>query len=75
MTNKLKIFNGRIITPFRVIPRGSVLIVDGKIAKIAEGDIEEPVADEIDAQGKFISPGFIDIHVHGGEGTILWMAM
>jgi N-acetylglucosamine-6-phosphate deacetylase len=68
MTSKLKIFNGRIITPFRVISRGSVLVADGKIAKIAEGDIEEPGADEIDAGGKFISPGFIDIHVHGGGG-------
>ncbi len=31
-------------------------------------DIESGNAIEIDAQGNYISPGFIDIHVHGGGG-------
>lgn len=64
----LKIYNGRIITPYRIISPGSVLIRDGKIAALSEGNLVATDATEIDAHGKFIAPGFIDIHVHGGGG-------
>lgn len=65
---KLKIHNGRVITPTRVIPGGTVLVENGEITAIAEGDLEVEGATTIDACGKYISPGFIDIHVHGGGG-------
>lgn len=65
---KLKITNGKIITPFRIIPKGTVLIQGNKIVAVAEGDIESGEAIEIDAGGLYVSPGFIDIHVHGGGG-------
>lgn len=65
---KIKIYNGQIVTPHRVIPRGTVLITDGLITAVAEGDLEVSDAFEIDVNGKFVSPGFIDIHVHGGGG-------
>jgi N-acetylglucosamine-6-phosphate deacetylase len=64
----LKIFNGRIITPNRIIDGGVVLISNGKIIAVSENNIEAPEAIAIDARGKYISPGFIDIHVHGGAG-------
>ena len=69
-TNKslVKINNGNLITPFRIIPNGSVLVKDGLIAEVAEHDMEIPDAAVIDAGGRYISPGFIDIHVHGGGG-------
>ncbi len=68
MQKYLKIYNGNIITPYRIIKSGSVLISEGKIIAVGERDIDAPEADIIDAQGKYISPGFIDIHVHGGGG-------
>ena len=68
MNGILKIFNGQIVTPNRIIHNGTVVIRDGKINEIAEGDLDIPDAEEIDAQGLYISPGFIDIHVHGGGG-------
>lgn len=64
----IKIFNARVITPFRIIPQGTVLISDGIISAVAEGNIVSTDAIEIDARGKFVAPGFIDIHVHGGGG-------
>ncbi|MGV8134695.1 MAG: N-acetylglucosamine-6-phosphate deacetylase [Mangrovibacterium sp.] len=64
----IKIVNGQVITPYRLIPNGSVLIEDGKIAAVQEGPIAVETALEIDVQGKYIAPGFIDIHVHGGGG-------
>lgn len=68
MNEKIKIFNGKILTPFRVIRNGTVVVNDGKIIDVREGDFDVPGAIEIDAKGKYISPGFIDIHVHGGGG-------
>ncbi len=63
-----KIINGRIITPYRIINGGCILITGDKITAVSEYDIEAPGAMVIDAVGKYISPGFIDIHVHGGGG-------
>jgi len=67
MEKILKIYNGKILTPYRIIS-GTVVVVDGKIKEVAEGNIDVPGAVEIDAKGNYIAPGFIDIHVHGGGG-------
>ena len=65
---KTIIKNGRLITPDGIID-GYILYEDGKIAKIGTGD-SMPQADEvIDAQGRYVSPGFIDIHTHGAGGA------
>ena len=64
----IKIFNGKIITPFRIIPQGSVLISGGVITAVSAGNMVVADAIEIDAKGKYVSPGFIDIHIHGGGG-------
>ena len=66
--HRIKIYNGRIITPYRIIPRGTVLITDGILTVVKEGDIEVADAMEINAEGNYIAPGFIDIHIHGGGG-------
>lgn len=65
---KLKICNGNIITPYRIIPNGTVIVSGGIITAVAQGNIEVEDAYEIDAKGQYIAPGFIDIHVHGGGG-------
>ena len=64
----IKIYNGKLILSDKIITNGSVLISNGKIEAVQEGEIESSDALEIDAKGLFISPGFIDIHVHGGGG-------
>ncbi|MEY2490140.1 MAG: hypothetical protein QOC70_2082 [Verrucomicrobiota bacterium] len=53
----------------KVIESGSVLIKQGKIAEIYEGappDAKILNADAIEAAGKTILPGLIDVHVHLG---------
>lgn len=64
----LKIYNGTVLTPQRTIKEGCVIIADGIIAEVSDKNIEVPGAVEIDARGKYIAPGFIDMHVHGGGG-------
>jgi N-acyl-D-amino-acid deacylase len=49
-----------------------VAVKDGKIAKIGEvGEISEPASKEIDATGKLVTPGWVDIHTHY-DGQATW---
>jgi len=66
MANELLIKNGLVIDPANKVNRKcDVLIVDGKIAEV--GKIKKPVETVIDATGKLVTPGLIDIHVHFRE--------
>jgi N-acetylglucosamine-6-phosphate deacetylase len=65
---RIKVVNGKIITPQRIIHDGTIIITDDKITEVGERRIEVDNAVEIDARGNYIAPGFIDIHVHGGGG-------
>lgn len=61
--------NGNIILPTRILPNGWIEITGTKITAIGSGNCPAKADCEIiDAQGRYISPGFIDIHVHGGGG-------
>jgi len=65
----LLIQNGTLILPDQLMEGGAVLCERGKITAVGK-DIAEPKnAIVIDAKGGYISPGFIDIHVHGGAGA------
>lgn len=65
---RIKIQNGTILTPYRAIPNGTLVVENGTILGVHQGDVEVPEATVIDASGLFVAPGFIDIHVHGGGG-------
>ena len=69
MSYRIKIFNGQIIHQNRIQSGGCLLIENGKIVDVADSDVDFPDAEIVDAQGNFISPGFIDIHIHGGGGS------
>ena len=60
--------NARIFTgDGKVIENGAVLVKDGKIAEVYDGNIPDPKAvnaETIEAAGKAILPGLIDTHVH-----------
>lgn len=47
------------------IEEGSVLIKDGKIKQINPELVDNEV---FDAEGLYLSPGFIDVHIHGAAG-------
>lgn len=56
--------NGRVIDPdTKRDGKFDVLIDDGKIKKV-DGQIEETADEVIDAEGCYIMPGLIDMHVH-----------
>ena len=66
-----KIANGRVVCEDTVAENAAVYFSDGKILGVfEEGDPFAPTADHIiDAKGRYVSPGFIDIHTHGGGGA------
>ena len=55
---RIKIFNGRIITEDRILQRGSLLITGDTISAVTEDKISFDDVDEIDAKGNYISPGY-----------------
>lgn len=64
---KTAIINGKVITPHRILENTHILMENGKITAMVKGEV--PEADSyIDAEGNYVSPGFIDMHVHGGGG-------
>jgi N-acetylglucosamine-6-phosphate deacetylase len=67
-SQKIKIYNGKIITPSAIINDGCVLITGDTITEAGAKNIDVNDVIEIDAKGKYVSPGFIDTHVHGGGG-------
>lgn len=60
-----KITNGKLILPDGICEK-NLYTEDGIIKKITEENL--PFDEEYDAKGNYVSPGFIDIHVHGGNG-------
>lgn len=72
MSGKITITNAKIVTEQGVIENGTIVLNGGSIESIsasayAGGDVET-----IDAQGGWVLPGFVDVHVHGGYGAD-WM--
>jgi N-acetylglucosamine-6-phosphate deacetylase len=61
--------NARIVLPEQVISNGFLEIADGRIVKVAEGEPSSSTSELVyDAHKATITPGFIDLHVHGGNG-------
>ena len=60
--------NAQILTPDGWMPCGAISFANGRITSIQEEIPHDPSANIIDAQGAYVVPGFIDMHVHGGGG-------
>lgn len=60
----LTIKNGRLISPVNGLhgDAGDIVVKDGRIAEV--GSDLEAQGEVIDAKGRYVTPGFIDIHTH-----------
>jgi dihydroorotase len=73
MKDAILIRRGRLVDPKNGLNgTRDLLIRDGKIAEISEKALSYSGAEIIEAQGRYLFPGFIDLHVHlrepGEEG-------
>ena len=62
--------NAKIVLENGIIWDGVLLTKDDKIVAVGKrGEVDVPAdAERIDANGAYVGPGFVDIHVHGGNG-------
>ncbi len=65
-TEDVVLTGGRVVTPDGVLEGGWVRIADGTISELGTGPAPEEPAVEV--TGRWIVPGFVDIHCHGGGG-------
>ena len=63
--------NVKIVTPFRIIENGSVVVSGKKISALGGvEDVNIPSSmKSYDMNGMILTPGFIDVLVHGGGGA------
>ena len=66
----IAIKNAKIVLETGIIWDGVLLIEGDRIKAVGKaGEISIPAdAEVLDAEGKYVGPGFVDIHVHGGNG-------
>ena len=64
------IHNAKVVLETGILWDGVVLLEGDRIVAAGERrDVEIPAGCEmIDAEGAYVGPGFVDIHVHGGNG-------
>ena len=70
MLNKnITLKNANVVTPDGVVSKGIIDVENGRIKQIRkESDSKSDDKNAIDLKGKYVFPGFIDLHVHGGGG-------
>jgi N-acyl-D-aspartate/D-glutamate deacylase len=67
----LIIRGGKIVDGTGAVPyEGDVAVMDGRIAAV-EPSVAGEAAREIDATGRVVTPGFVDIHTHY-DGQVTW---
>ena len=67
-TPALVFVNGTVILPDRLLRGATVECAGGRIRRIGRGRPPRG-ATVVDAAGGYVSPGFVDLHVHGGDGA------
>jgi len=63
--------NGTVVLEDGLLADGMITARDGRIEYVGPRREERipPGAERVDAEGLYLGPGFIDIHVHGGGGS------
>lgn len=64
----LTISNAQVLLPDCSFTCGGVVCDQGRIMEVFRGGPPHSGGERIDAQGLYLTPGLIDLHVHGGGG-------
>ncbi|MCL6601050.1 MAG: N-acetylglucosamine-6-phosphate deacetylase [Alicyclobacillus macrosporangiidus] len=67
----LWLHGGRVVRPSGVIEGGWVKVEGGRVCEMGDGPLpaEAAGAEVVDFRGGWLVPGFVDLHVHGGDGA------
>lgn len=71
---RMALVGGTVILPDHTLENAFLICRDGFIEQVGRVDeaphhVLQQDSEVIDATGRYISPGFVDIHVHGGAGA------
>jgi N-acetylglucosamine-6-phosphate deacetylase len=61
--------NGFIVLPDRLLQGQALYVADGLISAICAPDELPSDVERVDVEGRLITPGLVDIHIHGAEGA------
>jgi N-acetylglucosamine-6-phosphate deacetylase len=62
--------NGTVVLADGLLPNGEVFTIDDRIQYVGPADMRTPSGlTEVDLDGGFLLPGFVDLHIHGGGGA------
>jgi N-acetylglucosamine-6-phosphate deacetylase len=65
---ELALVNGRIVLPDEIVEGRALVIAGGEISGIVEPETLAASVERFDVGGCYITPGLIDIHIHGARG-------
>jgi N-acetylglucosamine-6-phosphate deacetylase len=82
MHRPICITGGKLVLEESVLEDGAVVLMEGRIAYAGPADLVPPAIappggeavpfsewERYDAQGAWVFPGFVDVHIHGGGGA------
>lgn len=69
MSKKIKIINGKIVTPYEILSNYALWIEGTKIVGIEPENISHDDCLIVDAAGSYVAPGFFDNQVNGFAGV------
>jgi N-acetylglucosamine-6-phosphate deacetylase len=65
-----RLVNATLVLPDRLVPDGALHVEHGRLTAVGERRaLPAWPGATIDAEGHFVAPGFIDLHVHGGDNA------
>lgn len=66
----LRVINATLILPDRTVAGGAIDVDNGRITAVGpEHEMAAWPGPTVDAAGYFVAPGFVDLHVHGGDNA------
>src|SRR5688572_23245301 len=68
MMSRLVFRGGRVVLPDRILDDGVVHVEDGHITQVKE-TTSAAGAEVVDLAGGYLTPGYVDLHIHGGAGA------
>lgn len=69
MTKTLRITNGQVLLPDGSLQTLDIAVADGRISALLEPGFAWSAEETVDATGKVVLPGVIDVHLHLGHGA------
>lgn len=69
-SDPFRIVNATLILPDRLVAGGAAHISEGRLTAVGrQQDLPSWSGPTFDATGAFVAPGYVDLHVHGGDNA------